>query len=79
MVANTRLMAKDIKRALGARVRELRDERDWSQEQMGEASGLHWTYIGQVERGERNLSLSSLQKIANGFKIKIWELVKGID
>ena len=72
-------MAKDIKRALGKRVRELRDARDWSQEQMGEASGMHWTYIGQVERGERNLTLESIQKIAKAFRLKISELFQGLD
>jgi transcriptional regulator with XRE-family HTH domain len=72
-------VAKDIKRALGKRVRELRDARDWSQEQMGEASGMHWTYIGQVERGERNLTLESIQKIAKAFRLKISELFQGLD
>jgi transcriptional regulator with XRE-family HTH domain len=72
-------VAKDIKRALGKRVRELRDARDWSQEQMGEASGMHWTYIGQVERGERNLTLESIQKIARAFRLKISELFQGLD
>lgn len=72
-------MAKDIKRELGKRIRELRDSRDWSQEQMGEASGLHWTYIGQVERGERNLTLESIHKIAKAFKMKISVLFEGID
>ena len=63
-------MAKDIKVAFGQRVRGLRESRDWSQEEMGEASGMHWTYIGQVERGERNLTLQSIQKISRAFKVK---------
>lgn len=70
---------RDIKRAFGLRVRELRAERGWSQEETAEATGLHWTYIGQVERGERNLTLLSIQKIAKGFKIEIRELFKGLD
>jgi transcriptional regulator with XRE-family HTH domain len=69
---------RDIKRAFGHRVRELRAARGWSQEEMAEASGLHWTYIGQVERGERNLTLLSIQKIAKGFKIEMMELFKGL-
>jgi len=71
-------MAKDLKRAFGQRVRELREARGWSQEAMNQHSGLHWTYIGQVERGERNLTLLSIQKIAKGFKIEIVELFKGL-
>jgi len=51
----------EAKRTLGRKVREMRATRDWFQEQMGEASDLHWTYIGQVERGERNLTLKSIE------------------
>ena len=71
-------MARDLKRAFGQRVRELRDAHGWSQEQMEHHCGLHWTYIGQVERGERNLTLLSIQKIARGFKIELAQLFKGL-
>ena len=56
----------------------MRAARGWSQEEMAEATGLHWTYIGQVERGERNLTLLSIQKIAKGLKIEMAELFKGL-
>ena len=69
---------RDIRSVFGERVRELRAERDWSQEKMAEATGLHWTYIGQTERGERNLTLRSIQKIAKGLKIEMAELFKGM-
>jgi len=72
------MMARDLKRAFGQRVRELREARDWSQERAEQQIGLHWTYIGQVERGERNLTLLSIQKIARGFKIELAELFKGL-
>ena len=62
----------------GGRVRALREARDWSQERMGEACDLHWTYIGQVERGERNLGTRSVEKIAKGLKMTISELMKGV-
>lgn len=71
-------MPKDIKRAFGSRVRALRKSRHWSQETMGEACDLHWTYIGQVERGERNLGLQSIEKIARGLKITMAELMRGV-
>lgn len=72
-------MRKNIQTALGARIRELRKAREWSQEGLAAASGLHWTYIGQVERGERNLTLQSMQAIAKALKIKISELFQGLD
>jgi len=72
-------VAKDVKHALGKRVRKLRKIKKWSQEKMAEASGMHWTYIGQVERGERNLTLQSIQAIAKAFNIKISELFRGVD
>jgi XRE family transcriptional regulator, regulator of sulfur utilization len=75
---DTLWVAKDLRRAFGKRVRELRKAREWSQEEMGEACDLHWTYIGQVERGERNLTLESIQKIAYGLRMTISELFKGI-
>ena len=42
-------------------------------------SGMHWTYIGQVERGERNLTLQSIESIAKAFRIKLTNLFRGID
>lgn len=72
-------MARDIQAVLGERVRKLRKERGWSQEDLAAASKLHWTYIGQVERGERNLTLQSIQSIARALKIKIAELFVGLD
>lgn len=72
------VMPRDLKRAFGQRVRALREARGWSQERAEQQVGLHWTYIGQVERGERNLTLLSIQKIAKGFKIELAELFKGL-
>jgi transcriptional regulator with XRE-family HTH domain len=72
-------MASDIKHAFGRRVRQLRKKRNWSQEKLAEMSGMHWTYIGQVERGERNLTLQSIQSIARALRLKIANLFEGID
>ena len=58
---------------LGKRVRELRKSQGLSQEKLGSRAGLHYTYIGAVERGERNLSLQSMEKIAKGLKVNITE------
>ena len=64
----------NIKKIFGARVRALRTEKGWSQEDFAFECGLHRTYIGAVERGERNISLENIKKIANTFRIDIAEL-----
>jgi transcriptional regulator with XRE-family HTH domain len=51
---------------LGRRVRERRETLGLSQEALAHQSGVHWTFLGQVERGQRNLSLHNLLKIAAG-------------
>ncbi len=61
---------------LARNMRRLRLERDWSQERMAELSGLHRTYIGAVERGERNVSIDNIDRIARTFRMKISELLK---
>ena len=58
----------------GERIRELRKERNWSQETLAEGTGFHRTYIGMIERGERNLSLLNIQIFAKTFKITLQEL-----
>jgi len=72
-------VGKNIQTALGARIRKLRKAQEWSQERLAEYSGMHWTYIGQVERGERNLTLQSIQAIAKALGLKISELFRGVD
>jgi XRE family transcriptional regulator, regulator of sulfur utilization len=72
-------VARNVQALLGARIRKLRRERKWSQERMAEECGMHWTYIGQVERGERNLTLQSIQTIAKALNLKISELFSGLD
>jgi transcriptional regulator with XRE-family HTH domain len=72
-------VGKNIQTTLGARIRKLRKAQEWSQERLAESSGMHWTYIGQVERGERNLTLQSIQAIAKALNLKISELFRGVD
>ena len=70
---------KDILMAFGDRVRELRKEAGWSQEEFADEAELDRTYIGGIERGERNLALRNIQKIAEAFGITIAELMDGIE
>jgi transcriptional regulator with XRE-family HTH domain len=49
-----------------------------SQEALADQSGLHWTFVGQVERGRRNISLHNLLKVAEGLGVDPGELVAGL-
>jgi len=64
--------------AFGGRVRARRHELGKSQEQLAEACGLHWTFVGQVERGRRNISLHNILKIAAGLELDAGDLVRGL-
>jgi transcriptional regulator with XRE-family HTH domain len=57
--------------SIGNRIRELRTETELSQEKLAFACELDRTYIGSVERGERNISVINLRKIAMALKIKV--------
>lgn len=59
---------------LARRMRELRQEKGWSQEELADACGLHRTYIGDIERCERNVSIDNIEKIAKALGISIPEL-----
>lgn len=61
--------------AFGAALRALRLERQLTQEQLAEAAELHWSYIGQIERGERNLTLKNVLRLARGLGISAGALV----
>jgi transcriptional regulator with XRE-family HTH domain len=63
---------------LGARVRARRETLGWSQEALAEQCGVHWTFIGQLERGRRNVSLHNLLKVAAGLGVDPGELVAGL-
>ncbi len=60
---------------LAKRLRLLRTLRGWSQETLAEQAGLHRTYISGIERGERNLGLDNLDKLAQAFDITVSALL----
>lgn len=64
----------DIKKKFGSSLRELRKKKLLSQEELAMKTKLHRTYIGNVERGEKNISLENIEKIANAFWIEIKDL-----
>lgn len=63
-----------LKKAFGMRVRKLRTKKALSQEALALASGLDRTYIGGVERGERNISLVNIHKIAEALDVPLGKL-----
>lgn len=69
----------EIQIELGLRIRYYRKQRKISQEKLAELSSLHPTYIGQVERGEKNATIESLFHIARGLDIPLSKLFEHIE
>jgi transcriptional regulator with XRE-family HTH domain len=66
----------DLQRIAGANIRAIRKKRGVSQEQLADALGVHRTYMGGVERGERNLTLRSLERLAQRMGVDPVSLLK---
>ncbi|MBS5114992.1 MAG: helix-turn-helix transcriptional regulator [Erysipelotrichaceae bacterium] len=64
----------NVEEKFGKRVRALRMQRKWSQEELSFRCGVSKNYISDVERGTRNVSLKAIEKIANGLEVEIMEL-----
>ena len=68
----------DAVRELGRRVRARRNELGWSMERLADVSGIHWSMVGQIERGQVNVGMHNLLKVAAGPGIDPSELVSGL-
>ena len=75
-IKNDQNMKDTICLAFGKRIRTIRKTRGWSQELLAEKAGLHPTYIGGIERGERNPSLINLARLAKALKLPLSELMQ---
>jgi len=69
----------ELSKAFGAVVRERRSELKLSQEELAFQAGLHRTYIGMIERGEKNITLENISKISNSLKLSISELFLNLE
>ncbi len=70
---------RDIRRRFGKAVRMLRNELKISQEDFAERAGLHRTYISDLERGRRNVSLENIERLAKALNLSISELLQRVD
>lgn len=66
----------DSRPLLAANVRRLRLEKGWSQEDLGEEAELHRTFVGIVERGETNISLRNMDRLARALGVETFELLQ---
>lgn len=65
----------DVKVLFGQKLRKIRKKQRISQERLAERAGLHRTYVSSVERGERNVSLSTIEKFAHALGVKMSQLM----
>jgi len=71
-------MAEDIRIRFGLRLRQLRVRNGWTQVQLAEKLGLDRSYLADVERGKRNISIVNLEVIANGFGLSLSRLLSKV-
>lgn len=71
-------MKADIRARLGERIKKFRKKRGWTLIEMGEYLGLDRGYLGDLERGARDPSLTTLQHVARGFGLSVSRLLSGL-
>ena len=71
-------MAEDVRVRVGRRLRRLRVQHGWTQVQMADRLGLDRSYLADVERGKRNISIVNLEVIAKGFGLSLSRLLSKV-
>jgi transcriptional regulator with XRE-family HTH domain len=69
---------QDVQKAVGAKIRELRLKKKWSQDIFADISGIHRAQVGAIERGEMNMTLKTLKIVADALKVRIRDLVADV-
>lgn len=69
----------DLQRAIGRRIRKLRSKRGWTQETFAAHCGIHRAHMGDIERGERRITIITLQKLSKGLGVSLSMLFRGIE
>jgi transcriptional regulator with XRE-family HTH domain len=69
-------MKTGIQAAFGKAVRQARQKKGWSQEELAYRANLHRTYVGSIERGERNVALENIVALADVLGMKAFELLR---
>jgi transcriptional regulator with XRE-family HTH domain len=71
-------LAQDVQKRVGDNIRHLRKEQGYTQDAFADRAGLHRAHMGEIERGESNVTIQTLKIIADALKMKIADLVKGV-
>jgi transcriptional regulator with XRE-family HTH domain len=66
----------DARKVFASRLRQIRQLKGLSQEELADMAGLHRTYVGSVERSERNISIDNIERLAKALEVDIIELLK---
>jgi transcriptional regulator with XRE-family HTH domain len=69
---------QEVHKKLGTRIAELRKKHGFSQEAFAHECGFHRSYMGALERGEKNITLAMTNKVARALKMSLSELFKGV-
>jgi transcriptional regulator with XRE-family HTH domain len=72
-------MNKKLSSKFGEVIRELRKERSLSQEELADKADVHRTYIGMIERGEKNITLENIQKLAKALNVSLKSVFEKLD
>jgi transcriptional regulator with XRE-family HTH domain len=72
------LKGQNYRKILGENIRTHRRRLKWSQEKLAEKAELHHNYIGDIERGEENVSVDALMRIAMALNVRLSELFRGL-
>ena len=69
---------QDIQKQIGDTIRAIRLKKGWSQDLFADKSGLNRAHVGEIERGESNVTIQTLKIIADTLDVRIVDLVKGL-